>query len=456
MAGYTHRRHSAAGSSKSTSQVGRRAFLSGMLATACVPSALAAAQSAQPEPASRPDRESSQLNIADLELVQLSGHHETEAGVNNQYQVNQLDVFDDYRRPEYHDQDKGKKQVPLREIYLRIRTRQGLDGLYGPIDEEAAIVVRRQLRPFLLGKDALAGETLWDESYRSDRHARSGIYLMAISAVDNAVWDLRARFYGVPVYRLLGGPTRKSVEVYGSCLGFSVEPEAVKARCQEVRSQGFRRQKWFLAYGPGEGEEGMHKNVELVRVLRETLGDDTDLMFDAFNGWDLGYAIEWARRVEQYRPRWIEEPMLSEKIESFSTLRRSISIPVAAGEHFGGRWEVERFLQAEGLSVVQADPEWCGGTSELLKIGVVASAHDIPVIPHGHSIHAALHVIASQSPMTFPMAEYLINKMQSYYHFEKNPPVPVDGHLSLPTGPGYNIELDPAKVEHTQLLTWDS
>lgn len=403
MAGSAHNPHSAG---HAASTLGRRAFLSGMLATACVPSALAAAQIAQPEPASRPDRESSQLNIADLELVQLSGHHETEAGVNNQYQVNQLDVYDDHRRPEYHDQDKGKKQVALREIYLRIRTKQGLDGLYGPIDEEAAIVVRRQLRPFLLGKDALAGETLWGESYRSDRH--------------------------------------------------SVEPEAVKARCQEVRSQGFRRQKWFLAYGPGEGEEGMHKNVELVRVLRETLGDDTDLMFDAFNGWDLGYAIEWARRVEQYRPRWIEEPMLSEKIESFSTLRRSISIPVAAGEHFGGRWEVERFLQAEGLSVVQADPEWCGGTSELLKIGVVASAHDIPVIPHGHSIHAALHVIASQSPMTFPMAEYLINKMQSYYHFEKNPPVPVDGHLSLPTGPGYNIELDPAKIEHTRLLTWDS
>jgi L-alanine-DL-glutamate epimerase-like enolase superfamily enzyme len=127
-------------------------------------------------------------------------------------------------------------------------------------------------------------------------------------------------------------------------------------------------------------------------------------------------------------------------------------VPVASGEHFYGRWEVERYLQAGAVSVVQADPEWCGGTSELVRICGVASVHDAQVIPHGHSIHAALHVIASQSPMTCPLAEFLILKMGSYYHFEKHPPLPVRARIALPAGNGYGIELDEAKVESQSVL----
>jgi L-rhamnonate dehydratase len=394
------------------------------------------------------------LKITDLELIELTGRYETEAGINGQQQVNPLDIYDSLRPTEYHDKPSGSKQVITKAIYLRIRT-AGPDGLYGPIERDAAIVVREDLRPFLIGKDALAGEALWDEMYRSNRHSRAGFFIMAISAVDNALWDLRARYYGVPVYRLLGGPTRDSVEVYASCLGFSLEPEAVRKRCLELKKEGYRNQKWFMGYGPGSGPEGMSKNVELVRILRETLGDDTELMFDAYSGWDLGYALEWAHQVEKYHPRWIEEASHPEKIESFATLHRSTTIPIASGEHFYGRWEVEHYLEAGGLSVVQADPEWCGGITELLKIGTVASLHDVPVIPHGHCIHAALHVIASQSPMTFPLGEYLINKMRHFYHFEKNAPFPQHAHFALPTGPGFNIELDPAKIESQKILAWD-
>jgi L-rhamnonate dehydratase len=307
------------------------------------------------------------------------------------------------------------------------------------------MTVLQELRSFVIGKDALAGETLWDQMYRSNRHSRAGLILMAISAVDNAAWDLRGRYYRVPVYRLLGGPSRPSVEAYASCLGFSLEPELVKKRCLLVKGEGYRYQKCCLAYGPGSGPEGIRKNVEIVRILRETLGEDTELIFDTFSGWNLDYALEWAHRVEKYRPYWMEESTHPEKMESFANLRRSTTIPVASGEHFYGRWEVERYLQAGALSVVQADPEWCGGISELLKIGTVASLHDVPVIPHGHSIHAALHVIASQPPMTFPLAEYLINKMRTYYHFEKNPPVPARAHFALPRGSGFGIELDAGK-----------
>jgi L-alanine-DL-glutamate epimerase-like enolase superfamily enzyme len=170
-------------------------------------------------------------------------------------------------------------------------------------------------------------------------------------------------------------------------------------------------------------------------------------MFDAYSGWDLTYAIEWARQVERYRPHWIEEAFHPDKVESFVALRRSIGFPVASGEHFYGRWEVQRYLAAGAIHIVQADPEWCGGATELARICAIASAHDARVVPHGHSIHSALHVIASQSPMTCPLAEYLVLKMSTYYHFEKHAPVVERGKIALPDRPGFGIELDPAKVE---------
>jgi len=393
------------------------------------------------------ERPSGKLKIVSLDLLQLSGHHESQTGVNAQYQVNPLYVYDDFRPPVYQDKTAQQKSTAVNEIYLRVRTDRGLDGLYGPIDREAAIVVQEQLRPFLIGKDPLAGEALWDQMDRSNRHSRAGIFLMAISAVDNALWDLRGRYFETPVYRLLGGPTRPSVEVYGSCLGYSLEPEKVRERALALKAEGYRAQKWFLAYGPGSGPEGMRKNVDLVRLLRETLGDSTDLMFDAFSGWDETYALAWAKQVEQYRPRWIEEAAHPEKMDSFTALHHGTSVPVASGEHFYGRWEVEHYLRAGAVTVVQADPEWCGGLSELLKICTVASTYDAQVIPHGHSVHAALHAIASQSPMTCPLAEYLILKMRDYYHFEKHPPLPVRARIALPETPGFGIELDATKIE---------
>ena len=246
--------------------------------------------------------------------------------------------------------------------------------------------------------------------HRSNRHGRAGHFMMATSAADNVLWDLRGRMLGLPVFRLLGG-SRARVPVYASCLGFSLEPGKAEAKARSLQAEGCRAQKWFLAHGPAEGREGLVKNVDLVRRLREAVGDDTDLMFDAFMGWDLPYALAWAKEAEPFRPRWIEEAFPPDHLESFAALREATSIPVASGEHFYGRWEVERYLAARALHVVQADPEWCGGVSELVKIATLASAHDAHVVPHGHALHAALHVVASQSPATCPMGEYLLVKM---------------------------------------------
>lgn len=392
------------------------------------------------------------LTINKVEFLRLEGQRTAERGINGQHQVNPIHIYDGLRPKEYKDGTGTSTKAKVTALYLRITTAEGLFGLYGPIDTEAAIVVEGQLAPFLRGKDGLAVETLWDQMHRSNRHSRSSHFMMAISAVDCALWDLRGRYYNTPVYRLLGGPTRTSAPVYGSTLGYSLELEKVAERSRALKNAGFRHQKWFLGYGPGDGTAGLEKNVNLVRTLRESVGPEVDLMFDAFMGWDLGYATAWAKRVEQFAPRWIEEAFHVDKMESFAALRRATSIPVATGEHFYGRWEVQRFLRNEAITVVQADPEWCGGVSELVKIATLCSSFDAQLIPHGHSIHAAVHVSAAQSPMTCPLNEYLILKMQSYYHFEKNPPTPVNGHIALSERPGFGIELDSAKASRMDVV----
>lgn len=388
------------------------------------------------------------LKITAVELFRVDGHRQAVRGVDEQYQVNPLHVYAELRPRPYHDSPSpAKSMAATSALYLRIGTDAGVEGLYGPIDREAALVVHEQLRPFLIGKDPLAGEILWDQMYRSNRHSRRGLYMMAISAVDNTLWDLRGRYFETPVYRLLGGPGRRVVDVYASCLGFSLEPDSLRRKAAALKQEGYRYQKWFLAYGPGDGAEGLKKNVEVVRILRETVGDEVDLMFDVFQGWDLNYALAWAKLAEPYRPRWIEEASHAEKLQSFAELRRHTSIPVASGEHIYGRWEAQQYMQAGALNVIQADPEWCGGVSELVKICTLASIYDVHVIPHGHSVHTALHTIASQSPMTCPMGEYLVHKMESYHHFERHPLQPEKGRITLPERPGFGIELDPARIE---------
>ena len=397
--------------------------------------------------------ETKPAKITVVEIWQIRGHRNAPRGVDQQYQVNPLHIYDELRPAPYRDSpNPTTANTATSALYLSIKTDAGADGLYGPIDREVALVINEQLKPFLMGKDALAQEKLWDQLYRSNRHSRRGYFLMAISAVDNTLWDLRGRYFKTPVYRLLGGPTRATVEAYGSCLGFSLEPDKAQARAAALKNEGFRNQKWFLAYGPGDGTAGLKKNVDLVRLLREAVGDDVELMFDVYSGWNLTYTLAWARQVEKYRPRWIEEATQAEKIDSFAALRKGTTIPVASGEHIQGRWEVYDYMKERALDVIQCDPEWCGGTSELVKICSLATLFDVPVIPHGHSLHAAVHVIASQSPAVCPLAEYLITKMRSYYYFEKNPLVLEKAHFKLPDAPGYGIELDDSKIESRELL----
>jgi L-alanine-DL-glutamate epimerase-like enolase superfamily enzyme len=342
-----------------------------------------------------------------------------------------------------------------KSLYLKIVAGDGVEGLYGPIDDEAAMCIERFFTGHLIGFDALAIDAFWDKMFRVFRHARGSLYLMALSAIDNTLWDLKARYFGVPVYKLIGGE-RDTIRAYASWLGFSQETEAMQSRARALKEEGYRHQKWFLrSRGPKQGPQGLDEDVRVVRELREAVGEDVDLMFDAFSTWNIQYALAWAKRVEVYHPRWIEEPFLTSQIDAFVELSQKTSVPVATGEHFYNRWDVHNFLKTGAISVVQADPEWCGGVSEMLKICTLASLHGAQVIPHGHSMRAAMHVVASQPEEICPLAEYLIGKMSgNYMQFEKEAPKPEHGLLKLGNKPGFGIEFDESKIEDMRPVHW--
>ncbi|MEX0320856.1 MAG: enolase C-terminal domain-like protein [Puniceicoccaceae bacterium] len=340
-------------------------------------------------------------------------------------------------------------------IYLTAKTSGGHEGIYGPIDWEAALIADKMMKGKVIGRSALAHEAIWNDLFKANRHYRGSHYLIGMSAIDNVLWDLKGKIFNQPVYKLLGGD-RKQVQVYGSCLGYSTEPEELQKKVRELKKEGFTHQKWFIRNrGPEAGPAGLAKNVEMIRLLREAMGPDGDIMIDVFSTWNLNYAAAWCKQVEKYNLRWFEESLPSANLDGYIELSQETSVPLATGEHFYTRYDVQQFLERDAIRVVQADPEWCGGVSELVKICNIASVHGAQVVPHGHSLHAAMHVVASQDPQVCPLVEYLIRKMTGpYYQFEKHQYYPENGMITLPDRPGFGIELDESKIAKQETISW--
>jgi L-rhamnonate dehydratase len=279
-------------------------------------------------------------------------------------------------------------------------------------------------------------------------HGRQGDAMLAISAIDCALWDLKGNWLGQPVFRLLGGPTREAMPCYASMLGFAVRDLGrVRDRAAEYLALGYRAQKWFFRHGPMSGPEGMRENVALVRTLRETLGEDADIMLDCWQAFDPLYAVELAGRIAEFRLRWLEECVMPDRIDSYRRVKEATRIPLSGAEHEYTRWGFKRFIDAGALDVLQPDIYWAGGLSETLKIAAYASVHDLMVIPHGHSTPAGLHFSLAQSPLLTPLQKYLVKWNAINQHFLAYPLVPEGGMLRVPTQPGLGMALDPAKIE---------
>jgi L-alanine-DL-glutamate epimerase-like enolase superfamily enzyme len=364
--------------------------------------------------------------------------------------VRPIDIYPEFRSagvPDWGGVQVDRHRLELRQWFVQIEASDGSHGIGGPLPLEPARIVRSHIAPLLIGKDPMATELIWDQMHRNQPHGRQGESMLAVSGVDCARWDLKARVLGVPLWRLLGGKTRDRMPAYASMLGYDVtDMGRVRDRALDYQARGYRAQKWFLRHGPESGPQGMRQNVDLVRTLRETLGPDDDIMIDAWQSLTFDYAVDFCHRIEEFRPRWLEEPFMADRIDSLVKLKAKTRIPISGGEHDYTRWGFKRYFDREALDVVQPDIYWCGGLSETLKITAMATACDLIVIPHGHSTPVGIHFSVAQSPVHTPYIEYLDKWNDIYMHFLAAPVRPQDGFVDPPTAAGIGMDLDPDRI----------
>ncbi len=399
------------------------------------------------------------MKITDLRLRQLTGSFEHPGDFWEERLSRPIDVYPEHKAEGAvgrfgtpQRQEDGRYQ--LKAVYLQINTDEGVSGIAGPVANDVAFIIDQAFRNLLLGEDPRATERIWDKMYRDAVHGRKGATMMAISAIDCALWDLKGRWLGQPVHVLLGGPVRAEIPAYASMLGYSLEPEKAAQRVKEIVDQGYTATKWFPRHGPTDGREGIRRNIELMRTLREAAGPDVDIMLDAWMSWDVPYTVALAKRLEEYEPRWIEEPVMPDKIAACAAIHRLSPVSTATGEHEYTRWGQKALMDAGAADVLQPDTYWAGGISELVKICAVASTYDLPVIPHGHSVPANVQLIAAQPLTTAPLAEFLVKWNVVHQFFWKEPVQPVNGVITVPTGPGMGVELDPAKIDEERDVSW--
>ena len=312
---------------------------------------------------------------------------------------------------------------------------------------------RRPLEDYAAGRDPLTGQAIWN-TRRKARHTATGTIWMALSAVDNALWDLRGKLSGASVSRLLGA-SREQLPVYLS-LTPSDSLDDTRKCARQFFDQGFRSQKWFLLYGPPQGQQGFRANVGVVETVRTELGKEARLMFDFAVGgrnkcdWDVPYAVALAKAIAPFQPYWLEEPFSPEEIDSYARLKGETAIPLATGEHTYTRWNIRPFLDRKLVKFVQSDPEWCGGVSEWLQIAQLVRQYDgVCLVPHGHHVLAAAHVVASQPASLCPMIEYGVWFTRDRQTLQTRIVMPKQGQLDVPTEPGLGPDLDWKRIELT-------
>lgn len=314
--------------------------------------------------------------------------------------------------PEYKPKRSLFMSDKIPSFTVEISTDKGVKG-YGNGGPGGGAVVEGHFIKLLVGEDPFNIERIWDILWRSSMYyGRAGIVINAISGVDLALWDLLGNALGMPVYKLLGGATKPRLPSY--CTGNDIEQHL---------EFGFKRLKLAIPHGPADGREGMKKNLALVKRTRELLGPDGDIMLDCWMSWTERYTIEMAEMLEPYRIYWMEEVLQPHDYAGFGRLSAQIkSTRIATGEHEYTRYGFRQLLENRSASIWQPDVEWCGGLTEMRRIGALAAAYDIPVIPHGGGLNEAVHFITATT--NAPWAELFMpppgGPREVYQRFEED------------------------------------
>jgi len=305
------------------------------------------------------------------------------------------------------------------------------------------------LRPWLIGECAIEPERVSEKLHQmSFWQGRGGAVTHTISGIDTAMWDVLGKVTGQPIARLLGGSYRDRIKPYGSIL--FEEPGRLRDKLQAVLARGFKAIK--MGWGPF-GRESRQVDERLVKVAREAVGPDVDLMVDAGGSeqfWPHNYkwAIETARMLANYHITWFEEALPADDIEGFIKLREHAPLPISSGEVLTRRQSFAPWIERGAVDIIQPDTTKVGGLSEARRIGWMAHDHNILLVSHGWNtaigLAADLHLAAAM-----PVARY-VEYITPSPHIEDIvvKPFALDeaGELMIPTEPGLGIVLDQDRI----------
>ena len=300
------------------------------------------------------------------------------------------------------------------------------------------------LAPLVVGEDPFDFSYIWEKMYRRT-HAwgRRGLGMVAISAVDIALWDILGKLTNKPVFKLLGGRTKEKIPVYASKL-YSQPIKNLQQEAESYKKQGFTMFKMRFGWGPKDGSAGMKKNIELVEAVREVIGYETDLMLECYMGWNLDYSKRMIPKLVKYNPRWLEEPVIADDVNGYKELNNMNAIPISGGEHEFNLFGFKQLLDLNALSYIQYDNNRVGGFTIAQKINALAEAYQVPVIPHAGQMH---NYHLTMSNFNCPIAEYFpVNDVEVgnelFYYIFKGDPSPKDGYINLDDNtPGLGLSL---------------
>ena len=320
-------------------------------------------------------------------------------------------------------------------------------------DERVKNLITRFVEKYLKGKDPLESEVHWTTMYQ-DPQARGGrLATTAISGIDIALWDLKGRLLGQPVWKLLGGAHRRSIRVYAN--GWYSSPGTAKQNAEEakvVTGMGYNALK-FYPFGQHDYYKISLEELQLaedrVAAVRKAVGPHVDILLEADAKFDVMNAIQIGLRMEQYSPLFYEEPVSPERVAELVQVRNEVNIPIATGERLYTKFPFAEIVEQHAADVLQPDIANAGGITELKKIAIIAEAKHITMAPHNvcSPVGAVAEMHLDASIINFEIQEYHAEFYTKHYFtvldgFARQ----VDGYVELSDAPGLGLELNESEI----------
>jgi len=310
-----------------------------------------------------------------------------------------------------------------------------------------------ELADYLVGKDPLLIEHHWQHIYRSAFFRGGAILMSALSGLDHALWDIAGKYYGVPVYKLLGGPVRNRVRLYAHWGIVDSSDEGLakaRERLEYLRKVGgytaFKSGPFTSAWRAHEPPAVIDKFVRNAFLMREWLGPEAEICFDFHARFTPALAIEICHQIKDMRPMFVEEPVPQENVDALKLVSDHVPFPIATGERLLSRWEFREVLEKQACAYIQPDGAHAGGISELKRIANMAEVYYVHIMPHCAigpvALTACMHVDAAVPNFLiqeYPGPDWLMDVAQPAWKIK-------DGFIELPTVPGLGIEVDEKEV----------